>query len=668
MNDSTVKTFVKAIKAEKKDPSPYDTTAKVTRVEGNTAWVHISGGVDETPVRMTVNAEVGDEVQVRVGGGKAWITGNATAPPTDDKTALLARIEGIEAKQKAREAAAKADVANDKADTATQYASDALDAASGSLVTDTLHYLATSLSSGVTIHTAGWTTTPQTISENNPYLWTYHTYTKASGTQTNTTPVIIGTYGKDGTSVTILGSYNTLAELQAAHPTGDKGDAYMVAGDLYVWNGSAWENVGQIQGPKGDKGATGTSITAVQPLYGLSTSTTVAPSTWSTSLTYETGKYIWTREKISYNNNTTGYSTAIYNQALTQACSDAMQALEVAQEVNQYMWHTETDTGTGAGTHITAIPQEDFEADPNNGGYNSLFDNIGMKIRKGLKALASYGLKTVIGDEAGTRVEIQNDAIEMLDENDVRAFRVKNGTQTQQVQVVKNASTFQFISDGTSGTYTLPATPVAGTPIIVTLTREGANSNVTATFTFPYGTAYDNTISGMRIVYNGNLAITVTNVTGTGLDILGGTVEYTQLTTNSVVEIPATMLIQDEDFTKFLFNPQFSVDGLSPYNSRVEYDYDGLDGGYIDIGKWRYVHLPMELNTTLSASNYYAIVSGFAVPAGLSGHAALSAFSPKNGGVYSAYINSYGRLCVVTGATRLVAEDVLVVSGWYLKA
>lgn len=402
MNDSTVKTFVKAIKAEKKDPSPYDTTAKVTRVEGNTAWVHISGGVDETPVRMTVNAEVGDEVQVRVGGGKAWITGNATAPPTDDKTALLARIEGIEAKQKAREAAAKADVANDKADTATQYASDALDAASGSLVTDILHYLATSLSSGVTIHTAGWTTTPQTISENNPYLWTYHTYTKASGTQTNTTPVIIGTYGKDGTSVTILGSYNTLAELETAHPTGSIGDSYLVSGDLYVWNGSAWENVGQIQGPKGDPGTPGTpgtGVAAVQSQYYLSTSSSSATGgSWGTTLTYETGKYIWTREQISYSNNTTGYSTAIYNQALTQACSDAMQALEVAQEVNQYTWHTETDTGAGAGLHITTIPQEDFLADPANGGSNLLAQADGLKIRNGLTTRAEFGETVILGD------------------------------------------------------------------------------------------------------------------------------------------------------------------------------------------------------------------------------------------------------------------------------
>ena len=65
----------------------YDTTATVRRIEGSTAWVHIPGGVDETPVRLTINAKAGDTVQLRVGGGSAWLVGNATAPPTDDTVA-----------------------------------------------------------------------------------------------------------------------------------------------------------------------------------------------------------------------------------------------------------------------------------------------------------------------------------------------------------------------------------------------------------------------------------------------------------------------------------------------------------------------------------------------------------------------------------------------------
>lgn len=68
-----------------------------------------------------------------------------------------------------------------------------------------------------------------------------------------------GANGKDGTGVSILGSYNTLSDLQAAHPTGNAGDAYLVGTDLYVWSSTTntWVDVGRIQGPQGEKGDKG---------------------------------------------------------------------------------------------------------------------------------------------------------------------------------------------------------------------------------------------------------------------------------------------------------------------------------------------------------------------------------------------------------------------------
>ena len=66
-----------------------------------------------------------------------------------------------------------------------------------------------------------------------------------------------GDTGATGAGVTIKGSDNTYEELIAEHPTGNEGDSYLVNGSLYVWNGTAWENVGNIKGEKGDKGETG---------------------------------------------------------------------------------------------------------------------------------------------------------------------------------------------------------------------------------------------------------------------------------------------------------------------------------------------------------------------------------------------------------------------------
>ena len=75
----------------RKTTSAYDVAATVTRIEDGIAWVHIDGGVDETPVKLTVAAHEGDTVQVRVGGGTAWLTGNGTRPPTDDALAGIAK-------------------------------------------------------------------------------------------------------------------------------------------------------------------------------------------------------------------------------------------------------------------------------------------------------------------------------------------------------------------------------------------------------------------------------------------------------------------------------------------------------------------------------------------------------------------------------------------------
>ena len=82
--------FEKALE-EKLKPTGYDSDGTVTRIEDGKIWVHIPGGVPETPVDITMAAEVGDAVKVRLSGGKAWLTGNKTEPPTGDKEAKAAQ-------------------------------------------------------------------------------------------------------------------------------------------------------------------------------------------------------------------------------------------------------------------------------------------------------------------------------------------------------------------------------------------------------------------------------------------------------------------------------------------------------------------------------------------------------------------------------------------------
>lgn len=63
-----------------------------------------------------------------------------------------------------------------------------------------------------------------------------------------------GEKGDPGAAVTILG---TLADISLLPPTGSPGDAYLIDGDLYVWDGTDWQNVGNIQGPAGPTGPAG---------------------------------------------------------------------------------------------------------------------------------------------------------------------------------------------------------------------------------------------------------------------------------------------------------------------------------------------------------------------------------------------------------------------------
>ena len=648
--------------------APYDTTAEVVRVQDGTAWVHIPGGVDETPVALTVDAHAGDTVQVRVSGGRAFLVGNGTRPPTDDTRANLASqqafyagLAAAQAAEQAQTALNSAGQANSTAQGARTVADNANAAAQASVSSDTMHYLATSISSGVTHDTAGWTTTIQNIDSENRYLWTYHTYTKANGSTVNTQPVITGVFGQKGATLTgiteyyaisatntppadseftpnvqsptaekpflwnyelmefsdgtsnamgkhILMTYNqgdegrgiasvveyyalnnsTTAPADSAfrpntpytmtvqnrylwnyerieytdgiNPTvtakriigvygdtgqtgakGDTGKALVDATDYYAINNSTtappdsafstaiqtptpsnkyawnyermtWDDNGALSytytpkhviavygdkgqpgaagergatGPRGEPGVDGKSITAITEYYALSQypqppdyqefSTTVqTPTTilkylwnyelltwddngeisytqterhiaavygdtgeaglsvtkvepqyylslsprattggsWGKVLKYEEGTYIWTRDEITYSNNSKSYSVPVYNAALTIACINAANAVQIANDTQQHFWMTETGSDTGA--HITELSQEDFLLDPANGGANLLARSNGVAIRDGLTELATFSATTVqvgqgntghsIVDTAGMRV------------------------------------------------------------------------------------------------------------------------------------------------------------------------------------------------------------------------------------------------------------------------
>lgn len=120
----------------------------------------------------------------------------------------------------------------------------------------TNYYLATNATS-VTTSTTGWTTTIQTVSATKKYLWNYEKITYTDNTEKSTTPVIIGNYSANGTN--------------------------------------------------GKDGSDGIGIKSIAEKYAVSTSNTIAPTTWKDTPPQmtATNKYLWNYEIITYTNNTT---------------------------------------------------------------------------------------------------------------------------------------------------------------------------------------------------------------------------------------------------------------------------------------------------------------------------------------------------------------------------
>jgi len=413
-----IRQLIEAIRqASAPKTSAYDTPAEVVRVEDGVAWVHIPGGVTETPVKLTIDAKAGDTVQVRVGGGRAWLTGNASAPPTDDRTARKAITQIEETRQTVNQAVEE---------TRQNFAvvNEAITVINETAVTDVVVQYAKG-DSPTTAPTSGWSTSAPTW-EAGKYIW-QRTVTTIDGEQLVSNTACIqgakGEKGDDGTSVTILGSYSTYAELIAAHPTGSLGDAYMVGANLYVWSGSAWEDVGQIQGPQGPtgpqgprgpqgetgatgatgatgpqgprgiqgetgatgaKGDAGIGIRSITPYYYLSTSnTTQTGGEWSTTpAAYVEGRFYWTRSLIIWTDGTSAWTTAVLDNATTDANSRAYQALraagnaeDIAEATSQHFW-ADTD-----GVHVSS------EADLPTATRNAIFNSLGMLFRKGANIL-----------------------------------------------------------------------------------------------------------------------------------------------------------------------------------------------------------------------------------------------------------------------------------------
>ena len=159
---------------------------------------------------------------------------------------------------------------------------------------------------------------------------------------------------------------------------------------------------------------------------------------------------------------TGGFSTTIRSAVASQIENDiatvapissqVADAKEMAQEAydlasqagdtSQYFWHTTTDTGAGAGSHITEIPQAEFlqrvGVDPTDGGGNTLINSSGMAIRQGLTQLAKFEQETersqnvskltlgTSNNNIQSHVEVNYQGLKAVDKEGTTFFEVKD--------------------------------------------------------------------------------------------------------------------------------------------------------------------------------------------------------------------------------------------------
>lgn len=110
----------------------------------------------------------------------------------------------------------------------------------------------------------------------------------------------------------------------------------------------------------------------------------------------------------------------------------------IAGNTNQYFWHMETGTDTGA--HITEVPQEEWD-DPNSQNYHSggnlLVRSNGIAVRDGLTELAQFGQSVILGQNGDVQADISSEGIKFKDPQNIEMVNIDTGGDTSLVSFSK---------------------------------------------------------------------------------------------------------------------------------------------------------------------------------------------------------------------------------------
>lgn len=182
------------------------------------------------------------------------------------------------------------------------------------------YYLSTSSNSLVG---GSWSTTPPTW-ENGKYIWTRSVITYTDSASTTTDPICV-TGGKGATGIGVKSvSEQYYLSTSYSTTTGGSWSTTVPAwkDGKYIWTRSIITYTDNsytettpvcVTGGKGPSGNDGKGVKAVDVLYYLSTSSSslVGGSWSSTSPTWQNGKYLWSKTKVTYTDDSTWESDPV---------------------------------------------------------------------------------------------------------------------------------------------------------------------------------------------------------------------------------------------------------------------------------------------------------------------------------------------------------------------
>ena len=214
------------------------------------------------------------------------------------------------------------------------------------------YYLASSSSTGVTTSTSGWTTEVQSMTSTKKYLWNYERVTYTDDSTTNTSPAIIGVYGRDGQN-----------------------------------------------GANGTDGQDGVGIKSIREYYLATNSAsgvTSSTSGWTETVQTPTKdkKYLWNYEVIVYTNNTTytGAPRIIGNFAQDGANGSSAKSVDIMATSQVFKSKDGGKTFTPDTVVLTPTLQNVTYSNwqySDDGGktWKAIASNLGMTVADSTKAL-----------------------------------------------------------------------------------------------------------------------------------------------------------------------------------------------------------------------------------------------------------------------------------------